>query len=94
MSQRGKAAIAAAEEEYFEKVWYYRHRVLSKRWGKSTKAPPADVIEGAHQNAERIKQKYPDEALDFLTEYDIGMLEGKLSALRWVMGDDWDELST
>jgi hypothetical protein len=26
--------------------------------------------------------------------YELGFWEGKLSALRWVLGDDWDFLDT
>jgi hypothetical protein len=26
--------------------------------------------------------------------FDWGMMNGKLSALRWVLGDDWDMLDT
>jgi hypothetical protein len=27
-------------------------------------------------------------------DFDWGMLNGKLSALRWMLGDDWDVLDT
>jgi hypothetical protein len=28
------------------------------------------------------------------SDFDWGMVSGKLSALRWVLGDDWDMLDT
>ena len=27
-------------------------------------------------------------------DFELGMMSGKLSALRWVLGEDWDMLDT
>lgn len=45
---------------------------------------------------ERLEQKYANK-LDVLgpwDDFEWGMINGKLSALRWVMGDEWDFLDT
>ncbi len=41
----------------------------------------------------RAEEELPDE-LGPWDDFEWGMLSGKLSALRWVMGDDWDNLDT
>lgn len=43
---------------------------------------------------ERVIQQYGEENLGPYSDFEWGMLNGKLSALRWVMGEDWDELYT
>lgn len=39
------------------------------------------------------EERYPDE-LGPWTDFEWGMLSGKLSAIRWVLGDEWDTLDT
>jgi hypothetical protein len=41
----------------------------------------------------RIEQKYGKKNL-FVDDFGWGMFSGKLSALRWVLGDDWDMLDS
>lgn len=45
---------------------------------------------------ERVEKKYADEpeALGPFDDFEWGMINGKLSALRWVMGEEWDFLDT
>jgi hypothetical protein len=43
--------------------------------------------------AKRIRAKYDKKNLSF-DDFEWGMVNGKLSALRWVLGNDWDMLNT
>lgn len=35
-------------------------------------------------------RKYGRDILVPLNDYDLGVLDGRLSALRWVCGEEWD----
>ena len=52
------------------------------------------VWEGAEKSARRIEQRYGLDQLGPWDDFEWGMINGKLSALRWVLGDDWDLLDT
>lgn len=41
-----------------------------------------------------MEKKYGKGNLGPYSKFDWGMINGKLSALRWVFGDEWDMLDT
>jgi len=47
------------------------------------------VFAQARKAAKRIRKKYGKKNLGW-DDFEWGMVNGKLSALRWVMGDEWD----
>lgn len=52
------------------------------------------VYEGAKRAAIATRKRYGAKNFGPWTDFEWGMLNGKLSALRWVLGDDWDMLDT
>lgn len=83
--------IREAENEMFERVWYDRHQMI--RSGPEYR----DVPFGGHPGDEpacRLEEKYGEDDLGPYDDFEWGMLSGKLSALRWVLGDEWDNLSS
>src|SRR6185436_19188945 len=105
---RSLREILLAENELREKIWYDRHQLwLHKiKTGKHKivdKLPegkyypdvtPKYIYDGARQAAAKMEIKYGKENLGPYEDFDWGMMNGKLSALRWVTGDEWDDLST
>lgn len=93
---RGLDEILDAEQEMFDKVWYER----SMRHDRDLVAEgKMEDLEGhqrvARKARERIEATYcGDEHLDPRDAFEVGMLNGKLSALRWVLGNEWDFLDT
>lgn len=87
--------IRQYEEEFFDRVWYDRSQMLvgAILEGKS-EMPPEDIANGAGLARIKVETKYGKENLGPYTEFEWGMVNGKLSALRWVMGEDWDMLDT
>jgi hypothetical protein len=53
-----------------------------------------DIWKGALKAAACVEKKYGKANLGPYSKFDWGMINGKLSALRWVFGDEWDMLDT
>jgi len=50
------------------------------------------LVRTADAAAKRITKKYGPSAGRVLTDFEWGMINGKLSAIRWMLGEDWDFL--
>lgn len=102
---RSLTDILSSIDEFCEKVWYNRHKYREYRIdnGEISIIPKADprhgnnvihedIWEGAKLAAAKVEEKYEDTGP--WDDFEWGMLNGKLSALRWVLGDEWDMLDT
>lgn len=102
---RGLRDILDEMDELVDKVWYNRHQ--NRMWGiehgeikvvsEGTEKYGSNVIHdhilnGALKSAQLVENKYED--VGPWSDFEWGMINGKLSALRWVLGDEWDMLDT
>lgn len=70
-----------------------RHQLL-KNGGHLGKDTPPNILKGAFSAAKKVEKKYGKKGLGPHDDFEWGMINGKLSALRWVLGEDWDMLDT
>jgi hypothetical protein len=90
---RSQSEVIAAEQEFFDRVWYERHLVHRMQHESGEKPMSPEIYRMALAAAERVKAERPD-LRPCNDDFEWGMWNGKLSALRWVLGDDWDFLDT
>lgn len=91
MYRRNDQSITEAQEKLCEQVWYTRALVGRREDLKCGKGLHA----GREEAIIKIEAKYTqDELLNYNDDFEWGMINGKLSALRWAMGNDWDNLDT
>jgi hypothetical protein len=92
---RDESEILAAEEEFFDRVWYNRKLVMLENIERGIeKLPPPDILPGMRRNMRRCEEKYGGQENLVYDDFEWGMINGKLSALRWVLGEEWDFLDT
>jgi hypothetical protein len=53
-----------------------------------------EIWRGALKAAKRAEKELGTDNIGPYSDFEWGMISGKLSALRWAMGDDWDNLDT
>ncbi len=92
--ERDEEEISFVLEELIEKIWYNRHLVLRYNVENGIESVHPEIWKGALTSARRVEEKYGVENLGPYDDFEWGMLNGKLSALRWVLGDEWDMLDT
>lgn len=107
---RGLTEIVEALNELVDRLWYGRHkgwahqvetgriRIIDRDEEVDPTEFPRpfyrDIWDGALRAAARVEKQYGLETLAPLDDFEWGMLSGKVSALRWVLGDEWDMLDS
>lgn len=103
-SLRPEDEILAAERELYDRTWYGRHKAREERLQRIAAGEEKDdhpypitpeTAKLALEAGERMRERYGgDDNLLTADDFEWGMQSGKLSAIRWVLGDEWDMLDT
>lgn len=90
---RSLMEIIEIMQELEDKIWYNRHQVFKEKIDLGLESVDKDIWIGAKKSATKIRKKYKNNVGPW-DDFEWGMLNGKLSALRWILGDEWDSLYT
>jgi hypothetical protein len=110
LPQDREGSSPKAIDELFDKVWDNRHQIFREKIeeGQIKFADDEPLTVEDHlrrpikrevwkmevEAAAKLEQKYGRKNLGPWDDFEWGMLNGKLSALRWALGEDWDMLDT
>lgn len=88
---RSVKQIFSAEDEFFTKVWYGGKQSAELYREQGT---PEEIIRGILKAKREAEKRFGKKNLEPWSDFEWGILSGKLSALRWVLGYEWDMLDT
>jgi PIN domain len=87
--------IRDAEREFFDKIWYVRKLILREKIAAGEHDPLFEAMrERVDAGMREIEERYGADNVGPWDDWEWGFINGKLSALRWVLGSEWDFLDT
>lgn len=92
---RTRPDIADAATALHDKVWYSRAKTVLDQIEAGALAPPnANDLSRVAMELARIEEIHGKENLRPLSPFEGAYLSGKLAALKWVQGCEWDMIDT
>jgi hypothetical protein len=85
--------VVEALGEFHDRVWYERKLVYLAEPGPDRHVS-SDLISGMLKSMNEVEQRYGLKSLVVEDDFDWGMINGKISAPRWIDGEEWDCLDT
>jgi pyrimidine deaminase RibD-like protein len=91
--RRSDNSIAEVLDEITDRVWYVRKLIMFEKMerGEMERRPEMEpFIEGAIKKMKEMEEQYGGRENLVYSDFEWGFLQGKMSALRWVFGDEWE----
>ena len=80
-------------DEFWDKVWWNRHMVWIEKIERGDvviNEGQQAILDKAKLKAKEIEKRFGRDNLGW-DDFEWGLISGRLSALAWVMGAEWNE---